>query len=405
MSMLHRCRVGALALVIFAPACWDGNEPLAPRPPTTDGTLGSADAVKFWENNAAVYWNQIARDMVVANRTGAPFAVRGYAAVSVAQYNAAIAAEKGKVGNVHPSVHAAIGAASVGALTYLYPAQAAVLEVRLDEFLASPAWPGEKHRDAPAGEAIGRGVAEQVVARAQADKFLDPWTGSVPVGPGLWFSSTPPVGGAWGQARTYFLLSGAQFRPPPPPAFGSSEFIAGLTEVRQISETRTPEQEANAKFWDMPTGTITPPGYWNEVAANLAVKYHLGEREAAHVFALMNMVGFDAIIASHDAKFTYWFIRPSQADFDIRVAIGLPNFPSYPSNHSTISAGMAAILGATFPAEKAGLDALAEEAGRSRILGGIHYRFDNTAGLRLGRTIAAWALGHDVKGHDPFALR
>jgi membrane-associated phospholipid phosphatase len=155
----------------------------------------------------------------------------------------------------------------------------------------------------------------------------------------------------------------------------------------------------------MPPGTTTPPGYWNEAAAKLAVQYHLSERAAAHVFALINMVGLDAIIASHDAKFPYWLIRPSQADPGIQVAIGLPNFPSYPSNHSTISAGMAAILGAMFPAEKAGLDALAEEAGRSRILGGIHYSFDNTAGLQLGRTIAAWALDHDVKGHDSFALR
>jgi hypothetical protein len=51
------------------------------------------------------------------------------------------------------------------------------------------------------------------------------------------------------------------------------------------------------------------------------------------------------------------------------------------------------------------LDALAEEAGRSRILGGIHFSFDNSAGLRLGRTIAAWALDHDVEGHEAFDLR
>ena len=405
MWMLRRSRAAALALVIFIPACSDSNEPPAPPSPTPGTTLGSAEAVKFWESNAAVYWNQLAREMVAANGIGAPFAIRGYAAVSVAQYNAAIAAEKSTVGNAHPSVRAAIAAASVGALAYLYPTQAAALEGRLDEFLASPAWPGEKPTDAPTGEAIGRAIAQQVVARAQADRFLDPWTGTVPVGPGLWFSATPPVGGAWGQARTYLLLSGDQFRPPPPPMFGSPEFLAALAEVRRISDTRTPEQAASARFWDMPAGTITPPGYWNELAAKFVGRYHLGERAAAHVFALMNMVGMDAIIASHDAKFTYWLIRPSQADPGIQLAIGLPNFPSYPSNHSTISAGMAAILGAMFPAEKAGLDALAEEAGRSRILGGIHYSFDNSAGLRLGRTIAAWALEQDVKGHDSFALR
>jgi membrane-associated phospholipid phosphatase len=386
-------------LSLIAAAC---GEPIAPPAPGT--SLGSTEA-KFWESNAAVYWNQVARDMVVANRIGAPFAIRGYAIVSVAQYNAAVEAERGKVGSIHPSVHAAIAAASVGALAYLYPTQAAALESRLDEFLASPGWSGEEHTDAPTGKGIGRAVADQVVARAKADNFLAPWTGTVPIGPGLWLSNTPPVGAMWGQARTYLLQSGSQFRPPTPPAFDSPVFLSALAEVRQISDTRTAEQEANAKFWDMPPGTVTPPGYWNEVAAQLAVRYHLSERETAHVLALMNMVGFDAIIASHEAKFTYWVIRPSQADPGIQVAIGLPNFPSYPSNHSTISSGMAAILGAMFPAEKGGLDALAEEAGRSRILGGIHFSFDNSAGLRLGRTIAAWALDHDVQGHEAFVLR
>jgi membrane-associated phospholipid phosphatase len=397
---MERTSLWLPTLSLLMAAC---GEPIAA--PSSGSSPGRPDAVKVWENNAAVYWNQVARDMVVANRIGAPFAIRGYAIVSVAQYNAAVEAEKGKVGSVQPSVHAAIAAASVAALAYLYPARAAALETRLNDFLAEPEWSGEEHRDAATGEAIGRDVAEQVVARAQADNFLAAWTGTVPAGPGLWFSSTPPVGALWGQARTYFLLSGSQFRPPPPPAFNSPAFLAGLAEVRQISDTRTPQQEANARFWDMPLGTVTPPGYWNQVAAQLAVQHHLSEREAAHVLALVNLVGFDAIVASHDGKFTYWFIRPSQADPGIQIAIGLPNFPSYPSNHSTISAGMAAIIGAMFPTEKARLDALAEEAGRSRILGGIHYGFDNSAGLKLGRTIAAWALDHDVKGHEAFALR
>jgi hypothetical protein len=141
------------------------------------------------------------------------------------------------------------------------------------------------------------------------DRFFAPWTGTVPVGPGLWFSSsnppTPPVGGQIGAAKTYLLLSGSQFRPPPPPAFGSTAFLTDLAEVRHISDARTAEQDRIAKFWDFPVGTITPPGYWNEQAALLATQYHLNERAAAHLFALMNMAGYDAIVASHDAKSTY----------------------------------------------------------------------------------------------------
>ena len=93
--------------------------------------------------------------MAIANRSPAPVAIRGYAIVSVAQYNAAVTAEKEKLQDEHPSVSAAIGAASVVALSYLYPARARALEARLDEFLAGPAWPSGEHQDAAAGEAIG----------------------------------------------------------------------------------------------------------------------------------------------------------------------------------------------------------------------------------------------------------
>jgi membrane-associated phospholipid phosphatase len=135
------------------------------------------------------------------------------------------------------------------------------------------------------------------------------------------------------------------------------------------------------------------------------VKYHLNERRTAHLMALMNMVSFDAVVASHEAKYFYWLLRPSQADAAITLPIGLPNFPSYPSNHAAISAGMARVLGATFPAEKARLDALALDAALSRVVGGIHYRFDGDAGVQLGRRVAAWALELDAKGHRPFPLQ
>jgi membrane-associated phospholipid phosphatase len=364
-----------------------------------------AGAMKFWEANAAVHWDEIARGLVASNGSNPFQAIRGFAILGLAQYNAAVAAEQGKAGSTRPSVHAAISAASVVALSYLYPSQATSLEAQLDQYLADPAWPGGRNADAAAGEVTGRAIGAQVVARAQTDGFFAPWTGTVPTGPGIWFSNTPPLGGGFGAARTFFLLSGSQFRPPPPPAFGSSAFLAALAEVRQISDTRTPEQDANAKYWNFPAGTYTPPGYWNEEATTLAVQYRLSELETAHLLALMNMVSFDAVVASHEAKYFYWLLRPSMADPGIVLSLPNPNFPSYPSNHAAISAGMAAVLGVTFPAERARLDALAEEAALSRVLGGIHYRFDGDAGVALGRAVAAWALAHDVNGHEPLVPR
>lgn len=386
------------AILLILTACADA--PFTSEPQA----LHQAAPPKFWEANAAADWNTEARARVIANNSNPFQAIRGYAIVSLAQYQAAIAAERGQAPGSRPSVHAAIGAASVVALTYLYPADQALLEARLAQQLAAESWPGEQRSDVAAGEAIGRSAAAVVVARAQTDGFFAPWTGTVPVGPGLWYSNTPPGGAMIGQARPFFLESGSQFRPAPPPAFGSPEFLAAVAEVRQISDSRTPEQVALAVFWNLPPGTHTPPGYWNAEATRLAIQYRLTERETAHLMALMNMVSYDAVVASHEAKYHYWLLRPSQADAGITLPIGLPNFPSYPSNHAAISAGMARVLGARFPAEQRRLDALADEAALSRVVGGIHYRFDGEAGLALGRTVAAWALARDVNGHNPFVL-
>jgi hypothetical protein len=398
--MLHRIHsLSALAIVLMACA----NQPLEPRPMATTGPGMPAPAPAFGEANAASDWNGVARGLVAANNSSPFVAIRGFAILSVAQYNAAVAAESPSPGG-RPSVRAAIGAASVTVLSYLYPATSATLEARLDDVLATPGWPGDQHADPTAGETIGRAVGAAVVARAQGDGFFAPWSGTIPTGPGIWSSPNPPVGPGFGQAQTWFLLSGSQFRPASPPAFDSPGFLAALAEVRQVSDTRTPEQHALAVYWNMPAGTYTPPGIWNEEAVRLATQYALNERRTAHLLALMNMVSFDAVVASHEAKYHYWLLRPTQADPLITTSFGVPNFPAFPSNHAAISAGMARIIGDRFPSERARLDALAEEAALSRVYGGIHYRFDGDAGVELGRKVAAWALAHDVKGHQPFPL-
>ena len=57
----------------------------------------------------------------------------------------------------------------------------------------------------------------------------------------------------------------------------------------------------------------------------------------------------DAAVGCWDAKFTYFNPRPSQLDPSIKTVIGLPNFPSYTSGHSTFSAAAAAVLSYLFP--------------------------------------------------------
>ena len=74
--------------------------------------------------------------------------------------------------------------------------------------------------------------------------------------------------------------------------------------------------------------------------------------------------------------------------------IGLPNFPSYPSGHSTYSAAAAVILSRFFPQGAADFQAMAEEAGISRLYGGIHYRSDIVAGGAHGQRIGSWVLDY-----------
>ena len=378
---------GLLAVVLLATACSDptGTAPAVPRSPVAHRTHANRPVP------ASIEWNEVARGFVAKNRSSVFVAFRTYALTSVAQLEALRAAER-----AHASRRAAIAAASAVVLTYVYSADGPTLEALVRQQVDSPDWVERHGGDAAEGEALGRAAGAAVVERAKSDGYTDAWTGSVPTGEGKWFSSTtpptPPLGATLVDARPWLLRSVDQFRPAPPPAFGSPKFLADLAEVRRISDTRTREQDSIAKFWAFGAGTYTPPGYWNEEATTLARAAHWNERRTVGLLALMNMVAMDAIIASNDAKYTYWLLRPSQADPAITLSMALPNFPAYPSNHATISAAMAEVIAAAFPREAERLRAAADQAALSRVYGGIHYRFDGEAGLALGRKVARYGL-------------
>ena len=354
-------------------------------------------AVSPGEVLATVEWNEIVGAAVTRNRPSQNAAWRQFAYVTLAQHDAIESVAKNR-GVTRASMRGAVAGASVSVLTYLFPSDATMFEVALQTDQGSLP-PGLRKQFAQASS-VGRDVGAKIVARAKADRFDAVWTGTVPAGPGKWSSLAvppgPPLLPLLGQVQPFFLASGSQFRPPPPPEFGSPAFLEGLNEVRGISDTRTAVQDSIAKFWALPTGSLVV-GYWNAKALELIQRYRVGERAAAHALALLNTAGVDANIASHEAKYTYWFIRPSAADPAIKLAIGLPNHPSYPSNHATLSGTAANILSSVFPAERERLSALANEAAMSRIYGGIHYRFDADAGLELARKLSALALEVDAR--------
>ena len=402
----HINRLSLLAAVAaLASACADTNA--GPTAPAIGRSEVAYSAVKFWEAGATVAWNQTARELIAARpatSTGPTVQLRILAYLTLAQYNAVVMAEDTKDHGRHASPAAAVGGASVVVLKSFFPdpVDQELIDDKLAEQLAATPWPGEKQKDAASGEAAGRAVGAAVVAYAAADNFNVLPLPPMPVGPSYWYSNTSPptpsFRALWG-TRPFFLTSADQFRPADPPAFGSPAFLADLAEIRTLSDTRTPEQLAIAQLW-APRAAM----YMNEVGAGMIVTHKLKEREAAHVLALANMAAFDAHIGCWDAKFAYWFVRPYQADLAITTPIGKPNHPSYISGHSCNTASYAAVLAHAFPTETALLEGYVTEAGLSRMYGGIHYRFDITAGQQLGRDVAAWAIAHDVVGHEPFPL-
>ena len=62
------------------------------------------------------------------------------------------------------------------------------------------------------------------------------------------------------------------------------------------------------------------------------------------------------------------------------------------------------VLTRLFPSDAARLNALADDAALSRVVGGIHYRFDGDVGLALGRRVAGWAIQTDVNGGAAFVI-
>jgi hypothetical protein len=360
-----------------------------------------------------------------------PYAARAYGYVSVAQYEALKSAWHWKhrygrpsPAHVDPSIMAL---APVSALP-AYPSEDAVLSAVTAEMLKVlfPAAVEEITRlaaeqreaallsgrasasDVAAGVALGKSVAGAVAALAASDgmraaagnraqwKALE--EAAVTRGEIPWRSqelpARPPMLPGFGQVRAWTTTPEEVFaaQPPAPPSTGSPRMAAELAEVRRTVDHLTRAQLAIAHRWNDGAGTYTPPGHWNDIAAEHVRDARMSEVRAARAFALLNMAMHDAAVGCWAAKFRYFNPRPSQLDPRIRTVVGLPNFPAYPSGHSTFSAAAASVLSHLFPGAAGELAALAEEAGISRLYGGIHYRSDIEQGKAHGLRVAEFAV-------------
>lgn len=375
----------------------------AQAPSRTEVTSPTTAVQSPWAApTSTVRWNEYACDLIARNQAGQFAALRTLAYLNLAINNAIVTA---RAKGIAPEGAAAGAAASV--LAFPYPKDEAAINARLametNSLGASSYGP-----NFTAGVEVGRATAVDVVAMAKSDRSGVAWTGTVPVGDDKWSSRAqppaPPLGPHFGSMRPFFMTKGDEFRAPPPPAVASPVFKATLTEVRTVSDRRTYEQLRIAQYWENLSGSFAA-GLWNDVSRQAISQRGMGEADAARVLALVHLAGYDAQIACHDSKYVYWVPRPTQLDPAIRLAIGVPNHPSYPSNHACISGTFGLVLDSQFPESKGRYYAMGQQAGESRIYAGIHYRIDVDEGYVIARKVSARAVEVGIPSDRPFMPR
>ncbi len=360
-----------------------------------------------------------------------PYASRSYAYVSAAQYDALVAAwHYKKLYNraapyvvdssvqalvpkstlpSYPSEDAVIEGATVEMLKLLFPTEIAYVQQKADEQKLYRMMAGANVRsEIEAGEELGKLVAQKFTARGRTDragqatatpaywKQLEDQTTAT--GQICWLSlespKRPPMLPLFCKVKPFLFdsLTVIALRPSPPPLTGSDKFKKETEEVRYYSKNVTRERIRIVHFWADGTGTYSPPGHWDAIAAEEFVKENFSEVRWARNFALLNMSLMDAGIVCWDTKYFYFNPRPSQVDPSIKTLTGIPNFPSYISGHSTFSAAAAAILTHILPSRANLFNDMAQEASLSRLFGAIHYRSDCTVGLEVGKKVGDFAV-------------
>ena len=389
-----------------------------PPAPSPDGTYPVPDANNPFADPQFPFGNP-------------PYAARAYSYVTVAQYEALKVAWHYKylynrpspsqvdrniqalvpVSDLpaYPSEDAVISGVTAELLKLLFPTAVEQITLKAGEQRQAALLSGKAAAsDIAAGLALGQAVAAVFTARAGTDGMRT--AGGSPAlwqslanaatarGETPWISqdrpARPPMLAAFGSVRAWMMTPDdiVKERPPAPPSTSSGLMARELDEVKGAVEGLTREQIAIVYKWADGVSTPAPPGHWNFIAAPYIKEAQFSEVRAARAFALLNMALHDAAVGCWDTKFAYFNPRPSQLDPEIKTVIGLPNFPSYTSGHSTFSSAAADVLSYLFPSDTALFNEQKDEASISRMYGGIHYRSDIEMGKEHGKRIAGYTV-------------
>ena len=230
-------------------------------------------------------------------------------------------------------------------------------------------------------------------------------------------------------------------------------FVAEVNEVLDLSMNLNGTQKAIAEYWEAGPGTSYPPGVWMEFTNGLIRDRQIGLDQAVQLSFSVAQSLFDAGIAAWATKYTFDSVRPITAirqlyygksttangtpltDWRKTAITGdqwqpyqnpgalTPNFPDVASGHSTFSTAASSVLrnllgsnlfgksvtlannasryspngfdgvsGGSGPSITLAwpyLSGAAEQAGISRLYGGIHFNDGNWRGQMIGAQVGA----------------
>jgi hypothetical protein len=256
----------------------------------------------------------------------------------------------------------------------------------------------------------------------------------------------------WARVTPFALTSADQFDnrltvPPPDYLKNHGQYQKDVNEMIKFSRDLTTRHKVIVEYWADGPASELPPGHWGLFAQFVSKRDQHGIDQDVKMFFAMHNASFDAGIVAWHIKRKYNGVRPITAirftkrGQTIRAWGGpghltenipgekwspynpgtnlTPPFPGYFSGHSVFSRSSATVLQmftgsdvfgfstviptgfgrvepdippAPMTLSYATFDDAANEAGLSRLFGGIHFSDDNTTAQSVGRLIGqqAW---------------
>jgi hypothetical protein len=249
----------------------------------------------------------------------------------------------------------------------------------------------------------------------------------------------------WGKVTPFSLSDGAALRfLNSLPGAGSREYLDQAAHIVELTANLTEEHKVIAEYWANGPKTELPPGHWNLFAQEVSRQHQLSLDADVVMYFLQANAVMDAGIVCWDCKRFYDSARPITAIRTLYAGQSIkgfvsnskgvsdmpgeswspwqpadfitPPFAEFASGHSTFSAASAEVLKRFLGSDDFGgsvtylpgqattetgaprypitlswstFSAAVDQAGLSRLYGGIHFERANSTGKAMGRQVGA----------------